>query len=324
MDLREPLDLQRHVFTETHRLSRPFRTAAYTRTEIQLLRVDLSLGGFTGRGESFVHERSGTTLEAELGRARAFPIRHLLGVQRAAGSPGLDALDCALWDLRCKHAGQRAWETLGLEPAPVETMFTVGVDEPSAMQASAAAHRTFSVLKVKVGPDHAIDVVDAVLQGHPEARLVLDGNESWSVADYERLVPQLTAFRVALIEQPLRPEDEHALAGERPIPICADESLRDRLPPGIEQHYDCVNVKLPKAGGLTRARRLQREARARGLGVFVGCMVSTSLAIAPAYLLALDADFVDLDGPLHLDQDRPHACHYDGPLLHPPPPALWG
>lgn len=324
---------------DERRLARPFRTSVITRERVELLCVEAHQDGLVGRGESFVHERSGTDLPSELARLRALQFDsngRLLSPEGSAAtswhpegpawsaSPAFDALDQALVDLRCKREGVRAWTLLGRPaPASVSTLMTVGADALEGLEARAAELRGFSTLKIKAGARDVLERVRAVRAGHASARLVIDGNEAWTPDEYLTLAPRLAAAGIALLEQPMRAGDDAVLERERPLPICADESFYGDMD-DVARRYDVVNIKLPKAGGLRPALAQIDAARERGLGVFIGCMVCTSRAIAPTWLAAQQADFVDLDGPLHLAEDVPHAMRYEGELLHEPAPELWG
>jgi len=251
-----------------------------------------------------------------------------LGLQHAL-PPGAarNALDCACWDLEAKRAGHRVWDLLGLSPPkPVTTAYTLSLDSAEAMGRNAAANAARPLLKLKLaGPDD-LDRVIAVRENAPKARLIVDANEGWTLADFAHLAPELAVLGVELIEQPLPAGHDAALAGlKRPVPVCADESChtRDSLAE-IAGCYDLVNIKLDKTGGLTEALALKTAAEAQGLGVMVGCMVATSLAMAPAMLVAQGARFVDLDGPLLLERDRPEGLRIVDSTIHPPEAALWG
>jgi L-alanine-DL-glutamate epimerase-like enolase superfamily enzyme len=238
-----------------------------------------------------------------------------------------NALDCAYWDLEAKEAGRRAYELAALlPPKPLVTAFTISLDEPEAMEAAARAAKR-PLLKVKLGGgDRDAERIAAVRRAAPNAELIVDANEGWSERDLERNLAACAQAGVALIEQPLPEVGDAALVGmARPIPVCADESVHDRASlAALDGKYDAINIKLDKAGGLTEALALASEAERRGLGIMVGCMVATSLAMAPAVLIAQRARIVDLDGPLLLARDRPHGLRYDGSIVYPSDPALWG
>jgi L-alanine-DL-glutamate epimerase-like enolase superfamily enzyme len=248
---------------------------------------------------------------------------------QAALPPGAarNALDCALLDLEAKISGRPAHEILGLPPPrAVTTAFTLSLDTPDAMARAALAAGPRPLLKLKLGPDDALASIRAVHDAAPSAALIVDANEAWSLAQLATLAPALGALGVALIEQPLAAADDAALQGfSCPIPLCADESFHTEADlPRIAARYQAVNIKLDKAGGITAAAALLAEARTRGLSVMVGCMVATSLAMAPAMLIASGADYVDLDGPLLLARDRDDPIRYEGSLMAPPSPTLWG
>ncbi|MGB5810886.1 MAG: enolase C-terminal domain-like protein, partial [Polyangiales bacterium] len=239
-----------------------------------------------------------------------------------------NAIDCALWDLEAHRQQTPVWRLLGLASAPGEchTMRTVSIDTPNAMAAAATALAGASTLKVKVGGDADIARLEAVHQAVPEAGIVVDANESWTVRQLESWLPRLSELGVVVLEQPLPAGQDEALAEMRgQIPLCADESCHDRGSfADVVGRYDMVNVKLDKAGGLTEAIAVVREAQDRGLELMIGCMVSTSLAVAPALLLAEQASFVDLDGPFLLERDRDAAPHDVRASLLRSSAAVWG
>ncbi|MGA9602993.1 MAG: dipeptide epimerase, partial [Methyloceanibacter sp.] len=238
-----------------------------------------------------------------------------------------NALDCALWDLEAKQSGKRAAELAGLPPLhPVTTAFTLSLGSPEAMAAKAREACHYPLLKLKFGGDGDKERLRAVREAVPLARLIVDANEAWQPHDVESLLAAAAAEGVELVEQPLPAGRDGLLAQiERPVPVCADESVHDSASlEALASRYDAVNIKLDKTGGLTEALRTATLARALGLKIMVGSMVATSLAIAPALLLAQEADFVDLDGPLLLARDRVPGLSYEGALVFPPEPALWG
>ncbi len=237
-----------------------------------------------------------------------------------------NALDCALWDLDAKRAGRAAHELAGLpSPQPLVTAYTISLGSPDDM-ARAAKAAARPLLKVKLGGPGDAARIHAVRQAAPRAELIVDANEAWQARDLAANLAACAEAGVTLIEQPLPAGQDSALAEvARPIPICADESVHDRASlAALAGKYDAVNIKLDKAGGLTEALALASEAERSGFGLMVGCMVSTSLAIAPALLLAQRARVVDLDGPLLLARDRPEGLRYDGSTVHPPVASLWG
>jgi L-alanine-DL-glutamate epimerase-like enolase superfamily enzyme len=247
--------------------------------------------------------------------------------QQLPAGAARNALDCAYWDLEAKRAGHPVWQLCGLSPLePVTTAYTLSLDTPEAMGRAAAANAARPLLKLKLAGPGDLARVEAVRANAPEARLIVDANEGWTLDDYVTLAPRLTVLGVALIEQPLPAGQDAPLAGmRRPVPVCADESCHaTESLAEIAGRYDAVNVKLDKTGGLTEALKLKQAALVQGYQIMVGCMLATSLAMAPAVLLAQGAAFVDLDGPLLLERDRPGGLHYEGSTLHPPEPALWG
>ncbi|AWN47018.1 dipeptide epimerase [Methylobacterium terrae] len=310
-----------------------FTISRGSRTEAVVVTAELTDGTVTGRGECVPYARYGETVEgvrdliAAQGDALAAGLtRQELAARLPAGA-ARNALDCALWDLEAKRAGTRAHGLAGLPaPAPVTTCYTLSLGTPEAMEAAARAAASRPLLKVKLGGAGDPERIAAVRRGAPDSALVVDANEAWSPETLEANLAACVAAGVRLIEQPLPAGDDAALAGiPRPIPICADESLHDRAGlDGLRDRYDAINIKLDKAGGLTEALLLAQAARARGLSIMVGCMLGTSLAMAPAMLLSGYADFVDLDGPLLLARDRAPGLVFEGSLVHPPEPALWG
>ena len=305
---------------EPWELAKPFRTSQFVRHTVRLLHVQVRDGQHYGQGESFAHERFGQTIEEAADLVSNWAVDQEL----PPGCAGA-ALDQALWDLRAKQAGRRAWELVGEKVQPVRTAITIGIDRPAAMAAKAAQYADWT-LKIKVDAQAARQRVEAVRVGAPTASIVVDANESWSIEDYRRLAPQMHRLGVSLIEQPLpRGQDQVLAELDRPVPVCADESFAERGDLNTLRGYDAINIKLSKCGGLTAALRIKEECRRRGLKIFVGCMVSTSLAIAPAWWVAQGADFVDLDGPMHLLKDRePSLIYKSGGIIMPPPSLLWG
>ena len=294
---------------------------------------DLKGTDILGLGECVPYARYGETpegtLAAILGLQQAFRDGMDRRSLQAHMTPGAarNALDCALWDLEAKRSGRPARELAGLPPLePVTTAYTLSLDSPEKMAAAARENAWRPLLKLKLAGPEDLERVAAVRQAAPESRLIVDANEGWDLETYRRLAPELAALRIALVEQPLHAEADEGLRGEaRPVPLCADESCHDRASLArLVGLYDCVNIKLDKTGGLTEALALKAAAAAAGLEIMIGCMVATSLAMAPAVLLAQGAAFVDLDGPLLLARDREPGLRFEGSILHPPEPALWG
>jgi L-alanine-DL-glutamate epimerase-like enolase superfamily enzyme len=323
------LTIRRDVFPIAGR----FVISRGARTEAHVLVAEIGEGGARGRGECVPYARYDESLDsvsAQIETARA-------AVEAGAGRDDLyellpagaarNAVDCALWDLEAKQAGEPVWALAGLpRPGPVATAYTLSLDAPEAMRAKAAENAHRPLLKVKLGGEGDLARLRAVREGAPEAVIVVDANEGWTAADYAALAPEMVALGVAMVEQPLPAGEDAPLAGiDRPLTVCADESCHDRASlPALKGRYDMVNIKLDKTGGLTEALRLRAEAEAAGYRIMVGCMLASSLAMAPAILLAQGAEVVDLDGPLLLAEDRPDPILYDRAGAHPPQPALWG
>ena len=238
-----------------------------------------------------------------------------------------NTVDCALWDLEAKQSGLRVWQLAGLPaPSPEITAYTLSLDSPENMRAQAAEHAHRPLLKIKLGTPDDMPRLEAVRAGAPRPDIIVDANEGWSAEVYADLAPHLLRLGVKLVEQPLPAADDSALLGlDRPVPVCADESAHDRASlKHLAGKYDVVNIKLDKTGGLTEALALKTEALAQGFEVMVGCMVGSSLAMAPATLVAQGALITDLDGPLLLAEDRAHPLQFDAAGVHPPTAALWG
>ena len=314
---------------ESFRLAQAFTISRGSKTEARVVTATIARDGITGRGECVPYARYGETVEGVRDAVAAVPPGTTREALQSLLPPGAarNAADCALWDWEAKRAGRRAWDLAGLPaPGPVVTAFTLSLDAPGAMEAAARANAHRPLLKIKLGTPDDMPRLEAVRRGSPAASLIVDANEGWTPEVYADLAPHLLRLGVALVEQPLPAGQDEALAHmPRPVPVCADESCHDRASLGaLKGRYDMVNVKLDKTGGLTEALLLREEARAMGLGLMVGCMVGTSLAMAPAVLLAQGAQVADLDGPLLLAEDRPTPLAYDERGVHPPEPSLWG
>jgi L-Ala-D/L-Glu epimerase / N-acetyl-D-glutamate racemase len=303
------------------------------KTEAAVVVAELAEGEHRGRGECVPYARYGETLQG---------VAHAIAAMRAAISRGLDrhglqkaiaagaarnAIDCAFWDLAAKQAGQPVHQLAGLPAAkPLTTAYTISLATPAEMAAQAAQVATRPLLKVKLGADGDSARIAAVRRAAPRAQLIVDANEGWLPESLAGNFAACADAGVTLIEQPLPAERDDALARiRRPLPVCADESVhaRDSLP-ALREKYDAVNIKLDKTGGLTEALAMAAEAERLGFLVMVGCMVATSLAMAPAVLVAQRASLVDLDGALLLARDRADGLRYDGSLVYPPSPTLWG
>lgn len=317
------------VTAETFRLAQAFTISRGSRTEAKVLTVRITRDGITGQGECVPYARYGESLESVTAQIEALPegiSRHALQEALAAGA-ARNVVDCALWDWEAKRAGKRVWDLAGLPaPQPMVTAYTLSLDDPDRMRAEAAKNAHRPLLKIKLGTPDDMHRLAAVRAGAPDAKIIVDANEGWTTEIYADLAPHLQRIGVALVEQPLPAGADEALAEiARPIPVCADESCHDRASlADLAGKYDMINIKLDKTGGLTEALALRDLARAQGYRVMIGCMVGSSLAMAPAVLLAQGADYVDLDGPLLLAEDRDVPLFYDAKGVHPPRAALWG
>ena len=310
-----------------------FTISRGAKTEAVTVVAELRQGELTGRGECVPYPRYGETPEETLKVLQAISEAVSDGFDRQAlqgampAGAARNALDCAFIDLEAKNAGKRAWDLLGRPaPQPCITAYTISLGSPDAMAAATAkaAHRP--LLKIKLGGDGDGERITAVRRAAPESELIVDANEAWTPSDLERNLAACAEAGVTLVEQPL-PSGWDDMLGRvrRPVRVCADESVHDRKSlDSLRGRYDAVNIKLDKTGGLTEALAMADAAKALGFEVMVGCMVATSLAMAPAMLLTAQARFIDLDGPLLLARDREHGLRYDGSLVHPPDAALWG
>ncbi|MCG7522695.1 N-acetyl-D-Glu racemase DgcA [Ruegeria sp. Ofav3-42] len=321
--------MQVEVSRDVFRLAQVFTISRGSRTEAKVLTVRVSDGMHQGWGECVPYARYDETLESVEAEIAALPAeftRDSLMDLLPAGA-ARNAVDCALWDLEAKRAGKRSWELAGLPvPGPEITAYTLSLDTPEKMQAQAAENAHRPLLKIKLGTPDDMPRLEAVRAGAPNAKIIVDANEGWSAEVYADLAPHLVRLGVALVEQPLPAGEDEALIGmDRPVPVCADESCHDRTSlPKLKGKYDVVNIKLDKTGGLTEALALREAALAEGYKVMVGCMVGSSLAMAPATLLAQGAMVTDLDGPLLLAEDRDNPLIFDDAGVHPPVAALWG
>ena len=323
-----------HIHIEAWPLAGAFRISRGTRKVSDVLMVEVNDGNYVGRGECFPYARYGEDTESVQKQLNSVRSEIEDGLDRQALlnvlAPGAarNAVDCALWDLEAKRAGTRVWDLAGLPaPEPVTTVYTLGVDEPAVMGERARENSDRPRLKLKMTGDGAdLERVRNIHKNAPNARLVVDANEGWSIKQYLEYAPQFKDLGVEMIEQPLPSTDDEQLRGvERPIPICADESCHDSATlPALVGKYDMINIKLDKTGGLTEALNLRDAALKQGLSIMVGCMIGTSLAMAPGILVAQDATIVDLDGPLLLAEDRAPGLSFTGSIIHPPEPRLWG
>jgi L-Ala-D/L-Glu epimerase len=314
-------------------LAQAFTISRGSRTTAEVVVAEVHDGEFRGRGECVPYPRYGESVDSVVAALEAMKGAVFSGLDRnelqQAMPPGAarNALDCALWDLDAKRDDRRVAELAGIgQLRPVVTAYTLSLDTPEKMSEAAARERHRPLLKLKVTGDGDIERVRAVRHAAPQSRLIVDANEGWNERHLAEIMPALAEFGVELIEQPLPAGADEALARVlHSIPVCADESCHtaedlDRL----AGKYDAVNIKLDKTGGLTEALRLAEAARERGFKIMVGCMIGTSLGMAPALLIAQRAEVVDLDGPLLLASDRVPGLRYDRSTVYPPDPQLWG
>lgn len=319
--------------SDAFKLSTPFRISRGVKTVADVVTVSISAEGVTGWGEGVPYPRYGESIEgalAEIEAARAAieggaSREELLALMPAGAA--LNAVDCALWDLEAKLAGRSVTDMLGLLPlGPTATAMTVSLDTPDAMAVAAGKLANVPLIKIKVDRSDPEAQIRRVREMAPAPRVIVDPNESWTIAEIERLQPMLAELRIDLLEQPLPAGEDRALEGFKPlIPIAADESAHIAGDvAALASKYQVINIKLDKTGGLTGALALADAAAAAGLGVMTGSMISTSLSIAPALVIAARSSFVDLDGPLWLAEDRPGGVRGEGGVLTPPAPGFWG
>ena len=314
---------------ETFPLRNPFTISRGSKTEARVVTATVTRNGHRGWGEGLPYPRYGETVEEAVAAIGALPEGITRAALQEAMKPGAarNAVDCALWDLEAKASGRPVWQLAGLAPPqPVEIAFTLSLDTPEKMREAAARNAHRAVLKVKLGTPADMPRIEAVRLGAPRVRLIVDANEGWTPEVYTDLAPHLIRLGVEMVEQPLPQGADDMLAEiARPLPVCADESAHDAASlPGLVGRYDVVNLKLDKTGGLTEALRARDAARRLGFRVMVGCMISTSLSMAPAILVAQGADWSDLDGPADMAEDRAHPVRYDDRNIHPAAPELWG
>jgi len=311
----------------------PIRITGHTFTSIKVLVAEIADSGAIGRGEASGVYYLGDTPEAALEQAHAIAADIRAGVDRAAllekmpACGARNAIDCALWDLECRLAKQSIWDRTSIAPSPRLTVQTIGIqNEPEDVARLARALTDAPMLKLKLDGDRPIERVRAVRIARPDARLVVDANQGFSFEQLEACLPSFAELGVELIEQPLPVGADEALGGlSPPIPICADESCQHRADlPAVAKRYQAINIKLDKTGGLTEALALARAAKDAGLKLMVGNMSGTSLAAAPAFVIAQLCDFIDLDGPYSLVNDRAERLVYRDSIVSEPSPRFWG
>lgn len=317
------------VTPDRFQLAEVFTISRGSRTEAKVLTAHITQGAAQGWGECVPYARYGESLESVTAQIEALSADISRdGLQEAlpAGA-ARNAVDCALWDLEAKAAGKRVWELLGLPaPRPEITAYTLSLETPEKMEAQARKHSHRPLLKIKLGTADDMPRLEAVRRGAPDTPIIIDANEGWTAEVYSELAPHLVRLGVKLVEQPLPADADDMLAEiARPLPVCADEACHDRASlPALKGKYDVVNIKLDKTGGLTEALALKADALAQGFDIMIGCMVGSSLAMAPATILAQGVAFTDLDGPLLLAEDRDEPLKFDEAGVHAPEAALWG
>lgn len=331
----EDINMQSRVLSitpEAFPIAGAFTISRGSKTEAEVLTCRIRQGDHVGWGECVPYKRYDETLASVTQQIEGVAFAIAEGAGRDSllrlMPPGAarNAVDCALWDLEAKLAGQRVSDHLGLTPKPLETAYTLSLGAPEAMGRQAAANAHRPLLKIKLGSSDDAARMRAVAENAPSSRIIVDANEGWNAANLRENIEAARQNRVCLIEQPLPAADDSALRDvDHSVPICADESVHDRASLGrLVGLYDAVNIKLDKTGGLAEALELEEEARRLNFQIMVGCMLGTSLAMAPALLVAQRAEFVDLDGPLLLARDREPGLRYEGSIVYPAEPALWG
>lgn len=313
-------------------LHKPFKISRDTHYHAETIICEISDGVITGRGEAAGVSYAGETIESIKQQIEKVVGQVAAGISRQELQqllpPGgaRNAVDCALWDLEAKRAGKTIWEMLGWQPRAVTTVYTVGIDTAANMRKDAAAHNDCPLIKVKVGIGDPLEQIGAINAGAPDSRIVIDANQAWTVADLERYAGPLKELGVEMIEQPLPKGSDDALRGyESPLPLCADESCATSADlERLDGLYAMVNIKLDKTGGLTEALKLAAQAESMGFELMVGNMLGSSLAMAPAFVIAQRCRYVDIDGPLLQSEDCEHAMHYEHGQVEVFTPALWG
>jgi L-Ala-D/L-Glu epimerase / N-acetyl-D-glutamate racemase len=327
------LPLSLSARTESWPIAGAFSISRGAKNEAQVVVAELSDGRHSGRGECVPYARYEETAAGVMAALGAIANRLALGLDRKALQQAMpagaarNALDCAFWDLEAKRAAKPVHALVGLPaPQPLTTAYTISLGTPQMMAEAARTASARKLLKIKLGGAGDPERIAAVRAAAPQSELIVDANEGWTAGNLAENLAACAAAGVTLVEQPLPADADAALSSiQRPIPVCADESVHDRASlASLIGRYDAVNIKLDKTGGLTEALAMAAEAERLGFRIMVGCMVATSLAMAPGILLAQRAQVVDLDGALLLAKDRPDGLRYEGSLVYPPTPALWG
>ncbi len=315
------------ITSESWPINGTFTIARGSKSAADVVVVKITENGVTGWGEAVPYPRYDETVPQALEALEAARGTIESGLLPELPKAAANALDCAVWDLRAKQSGTPVWQLAGLtEPTPVITAYTLSLDTPEVMVAAAKAASSRPLLKLKLGREGDVARLKAIRAAVPNARLIVDANEGWTPANIAEMLEACKTYGVELVEQPLPAANDEALRDlPRDLIICADESAHGRKTlHELKGKYDAINIKLDKTGGLTEALALAHEAKAQNFKIMVGCMLATSLAMAPAFLLAQLADYVDLDGPLLLTKDRDPGFRFEGSLMHPPSRELWG
>jgi L-alanine-DL-glutamate epimerase-like enolase superfamily enzyme len=327
--------MARHISvrTETWPSLIPFRIANVTFDDFPLIVCEIEQDGITGRGEAlgvYYFDETPDSMTAQIlgisdELAAGADRRQLMEFLPPGGARF--AVDSALWDLEAQIGGFSVWKAVGVAEAPVETVFTIGLEaEPDEMGAKAAAAKDYSLFKIKLNDDRPVQRIEAIRMNRPDSRLIVDVNQGWTFDQLREFTPALHALNVQMIEQPLPRGEDEALEGyTSPVPLCADEScLHLGEFEAAAKRYEIINIKLDKTGGLTHALELAHATLHAGMRLMVGCMGGTSLSMAPSHVVAQMAEFVDIDGPLLIGDDRPRGLQYDGGIVSLPKAGFWG
>ncbi len=320
------------LYTKSWPILGSFTISRGSKTHAETIIVEIEHLGIKGRGECVPYARYGESIPNVLAQIEGIIPEIEAGLSRDDLQPLLpsgaarNAVDCAMWDLECKQTKQSVWEKVDVVGGELTTAYTLSLDTPENMEKKAIEHSHRPLLKLKLGGPDDLERVQAVRRGAPNSAIIVDANEAWTIEAYQTLIPELQKLDVSMIEQPFHADEDYILDGlERPIAICADESCHDRL--SLEKvigRYDMINIKLDKTGGLTEALALKEQAEAAGLRIMVGCMVASSLSMAPAFVVAQGAEVVDLDGPLLLSEDIEHGFEFENNSMLPFRSELWG